>query len=115
MVDYGVRQNPLLEQAQFKEEKTIEEMQATVFDIKHFEYFTSTDKMYYIPDRTESKSVQPILVEGEDFEGLGLNKTQVTEHIRELRALVYQILNSLIVGNAKICYLLVHTLAPKLS
>jgi hypothetical protein len=32
IVDYGVRLNPLLEAAQFKEEKTIEEMQATVFD-----------------------------------------------------------------------------------
>ncbi len=32
LVDCGVRQNPLLEAAQFKEEKTIEEMQAFVFD-----------------------------------------------------------------------------------
>lgn len=33
VVDYGVKQNPLLEEAQLKEEKTIEEMQATVFDV----------------------------------------------------------------------------------
>ena len=38
IVDCGVRQNPLLEAAQFKEEKTIEEMQAFVFDQKYYEY-----------------------------------------------------------------------------
>jgi hypothetical protein len=38
IVDYGVRQNPLLEEAQLKEEKTIEEMQSTIFDARYYEF-----------------------------------------------------------------------------
>ena len=98
VVDYGVKQNPLLEEAQLKEEKTIEEMQPTVFDIKYYEYVNEQKKMYYYPEPSQHK--QPgFLVEGKEFEGLGLRKEQVVEHIRELRSLGYQILNSLTTGN----------------
>lgn len=63
VVDYGIKQNPLLEEAQLKEEKTIEEMQATVFDVKYYEYINEQKKMYYYPEPTQVK--QPgFLVEG---------------------------------------------------
>jgi hypothetical protein len=38
-----VRQNPMLEAAHMKEEKTIEEMQSTIFDARFYEYFNDTD------------------------------------------------------------------------
>ena len=49
IVDYGVRQNPMLEAAQMKAEKTIEEMQSTIFDAKYYEYFNDTDQMFFYP------------------------------------------------------------------
>ncbi len=48
IVDYGIRQNPLLEAAQLKEERTIEEMQATIFDAKYYEY--EDGQMYFYPE-----------------------------------------------------------------
>jgi hypothetical protein len=54
------------------------------------------------------------LVEGKEYEGLGLRKEQVVEHIRDLRSLGYQILNSLTTGNQRTSLSLVSELAPKL-
>lgn len=55
VVDYGVKQNPLLEEAQLKEEKTIEEMQPTVFDVKYYEYINEQKKMFYYPSPGQVK------------------------------------------------------------
>jgi hypothetical protein len=38
----------LLEAAQLKEERTIEEMQATIFDAKYYEY--EDGQMYFYPE-----------------------------------------------------------------
>ena len=37
-----------MDEAELKEEKTIEEMQATLFDVRVYEYNNQTNKMYYI-------------------------------------------------------------------
>jgi len=114
IVDYGVRQNPLLEEAQLKEEKTIEEMQATVFDARYYEYINETNKMFFFGEPAK-KGGKGVPVEGPDFEGLGLRRSEVISHIRELRSLGYQILNTLIVGNSRTCKSLVTQLSTKFS
>jgi hypothetical protein len=43
IVDYGIRQNPMHEAAAMKEERTIEEMQPTVFDARYYEYDNEND------------------------------------------------------------------------
>ncbi len=57
VVDYGVKQNPLLEEAQLKAEKTIEEMQLTVFDVRYNEYINETKKMYYYSEPGNKKDL----------------------------------------------------------
>ncbi len=47
-------------------------------------------------------------VEGREFEGLGLKKSEVIKHLEELRALGYSILNALTLGNAKLSFSLVN-------
>ena len=37
-----------MDEAELKEEKTIEEMQATLFDVRVYEYNNQTNKMYFI-------------------------------------------------------------------
>ena len=37
-----------MDEAELKEEKTIEEMQPTIFDIRVYEYNNNTNKMYYL-------------------------------------------------------------------
>jgi hypothetical protein len=106
VVDYGVRQNPMLEAAAMKEEKTIEEMQPTIFDARYYEYHNDTDQMFFFPEPAKKKE-PGVLVSGKEFEGLGLRKDQVIGHIRELRSLGYQILNTLTLGNSRMSLALV--------
>jgi hypothetical protein len=56
-----------------------------------------------------------VRVTGKEFEGLGLDRDQVISHIRQLRGLIYQILNVLVLGNAKTSMLLLQKLTPRLS
>ena len=46
VVDYGLRQNPKIEAAQLKDEKSIDEIQAVLFDARVYEYHNDTDDMY---------------------------------------------------------------------
>lgn len=61
----------MLEAAQMKAEKTIEEMQSTIFDAKYYEYFNETDQMFFYPEPTKKKEFG-VPVAGKEFEGLGL-------------------------------------------
>lgn len=97
----------MLEAAQLKEERTIEEMQATVFDAKYYEY--ESGQMYFYPEHMR-KPKECVPVEGKEFEGLGLRRDQVISHVRELRSLGYQILNVLALGNTRTSQTLVSTL-----
>lgn len=96
-----MRQNPLLEAAQLKEEKTIEEMQAFVFDQRYYEYDNATDEMLFYPEAERGSKAGAVKVQGKEFEGMGLQKESLVEHVRALRALAYQIINALVLGNAK--------------
>lgn len=108
VTDYGIKVNPLLEEAQYKAEKTLEEMQATVIDVKYYEYLNEAEQMLFFPNEVG------VPVEGKEFEGLGLHRDQVVTHVRELRALVYQIVNVLVIGNAKTSLILVTQLSQQL-
>jgi hypothetical protein len=88
-------------------------MQATVFDVRYFEWDNTTDEMWYFKAPEEGEAPQK--VQGREFEGQGLKKDQVIAHIRELRSLGYQILNTLVLGNGRSSTLLVTQLCPKLS
>lgn len=66
IVDYGVKQNPLFEPAQYKDEKTIEEMQPLVFDIKYYEYENGTNEMYYYPEVVKGAEPRQV-VKGDQF------------------------------------------------
>ena len=71
-----------------KEEKTIEEMQPTVFDIRYYEYHNDKEQMIYYPEATQSSegmhqkrgkkdqkaTKQGNVVEGREYEGMGLRK-----------------------------------------
>lgn len=37
-----------MDEAELRDEKTIEEMQATIFDVKVYEYYNQSNKMFYI-------------------------------------------------------------------
>ncbi len=111
IVDYAIRQNPLLEAAQLKEERTIEEMQPTVFDARYYEH--QGEQMYFYPEHIR-RPKERVLVESKEFEGLGLDKNQLVAHVRELRSLGYQILNALTLGNTRTSQTLLTALAQNL-
>lgn len=85
-------------------------MQSTIFDARYYEYFNDTDEMFFYPEPSKKKELG-VLVAGKEFEGLGLRKNQVISHVRELRSLGYQILNSLTLGNSKMSLILVNNLS----
>lgn len=60
-----------------KEEKTIEELQATLFDSKLYEYDNESEEMYLINEETGDRT----LVDGSDFAGQGLKKDEVIKHV----------------------------------
>lgn len=62
----------------------------------------------------EPENNQKILVEGKQYEGLGLKKSEVIKHVEDLRALGYSILNSLVMGNAKTAFIMVKSAFPNL-
>lgn len=70
--------------------------------------------MLYYPEAEKGKRVPVQIVEGREFEGLGIQKEQVIKHIRELRSLVYQILNVLVMGNGRTTLLLITSLSSTL-
>ena len=70
--------------------------------------------MLYYPEAEKGKRVPVQIVEGKNFEGLGIQKEQVLKHIRELRSLVYQILNVLVMGNGRTTLLLITSLSSTL-
>ena len=70
--------------------------------------------MLYYPEAEKGKRVPVQIVEGREFEGLGIQKEQVLKHIRELRSLVYQILNVLVMGNGRTTLLLITSLSSTL-
>ena len=43
-------------------------------------------------------------MKGRTFEGQGLKKFEVIKHIEDLRALGYSIINSVLLGNAKLAF-----------
>jgi len=55
-----------------KEERTIEEMQATLFDARYYEFDNATNQMYFFTEPAKKK--EGVLVAGKEFEGLGLRK-----------------------------------------
>ncbi|CDW82063.1 UNKNOWN [Stylonychia lemnae] len=103
--DYGIKVNYQEEEALQKEEKTIEEIQPTVFEAKLYEYYNTTEKMFYIDLSKNDGSKR--LVEGRQFQGLGLKKSEVIKHLEDLRALGYSIINNVVIGNAKLAFNLV--------
>ena len=54
--------------------------------------------MLYIDPDTSEKT----LVDGDDYEGLGIKRQEVIKHLEELRGLAYTVINSILIANAKL-------------
>ena len=83
VIDYGLRINPIYQQAKLQEDRTLaDNVEATLLDVKMYEYLNSTDQMYLIKNEDGSR----VLVEGKQFQGVGLKKGEVIRYIGDLRA-----------------------------
>jgi hypothetical protein len=67
--------------------------------------------MYFIDTANKKKT----RVEGDEFEGLGLKKYEIINHIEQLRALCYSIINILIMGNSRLTIKVFEEVYPSLA